>query len=177
MNPPSSPTESSTAATLLISELYCSIQGESSYAGRPCGFIRLTGCPLRCVWCDTEYAFTGGERMTIEDVLTEAAGWGVGLVEVTGGEPLAQDACLALLTRLCDAGYEVLLETSGSIDITPVDPRVVKIIDVKCPGSGEEKANRWENLPSLNPRDEIKFVLADRRDYDWAKEVIDRRRS
>ncbi len=158
--------------TLLVSELYASIQGESSHAGRPCGFIRLTGCPLRCVWCDTEHAFHGGRRMTIADVLETVSGWGLRLVEVTGGEPLAQPACLALLRALGDAGYETLLETSGAIDVAGVDPRVIKIVDVKCPGSGEAEANRWENLDRLGPRDEIKFVLADRTDYDWARRVI-----
>lgn len=158
--------------TLLVSELYRSIQGESSYAGRPCAFIRLTGCPLRCVWCDSEFAFYGGGRKSIEEIVSEVAYMDVRLVEVTGGEPLAQPACVPLLGTLCDAGYEVLLETSGAIDVGPVDPRVVKIVDIKCPGSGEEACNRWENLAVLGPRDEIKFVLADRTDYEYARAVI-----
>lgn len=165
-------TDSPANAKLLVNELYRSIQGESTYAGLPCGFIRLTGCPLRCVWCDTEYAFTGGRRLSIPEILSEVAGWGVPLVEVTGGEPLAQPECPALLSALCDAGYRVLLETSGAIDVSGVDPRVVKIIDIKCPGSGEETANRWENLTLLAPADEIKFVLADRADYEYAREII-----
>jgi 7-carboxy-7-deazaguanine synthase len=166
------PTTLASSNTLLLSELYPSIQGESTYAGVPCGFIRLTGCPLRCVWCDTTYAFTGGERMTIREILREVAGWGVRHVEVTGGEPLAQPECAELLRALCDAGYEVLLETSGAIDVSGVDERVIKIVDVKCPGSGEAEANRWENLGALGPRDEIKFVLADRADYEFARRVI-----
>jgi 7-carboxy-7-deazaguanine synthase len=167
-----SPAASTHAAGLMVSELYRSIQGESSYAGRPCAFIRLTGCPLRCVWCDSEFAFYGGRRMSLEAIVSEVAHMGVRLVEVTGGEPLAQPGCLALLATLCDAGFEVLLETSGAFDIAPVDPRVVKIVDVKCPGSGEEPSNRWANLDALGPRDEIKFVLVDRADYEYAREVI-----
>jgi 7-carboxy-7-deazaguanine synthase len=160
------------APTLLISELYGSIQGESTFAGRPCGFVRLTGCPLRCVWCDSTFAFQGGRRMPLDAVLAEVAALGLPLVEVTGGEPLAQPGCLRLLEELCDAGYEVLLETSGALDITPVDPRVVKIVDVKCPGSGEVESVRWENLERLGPRDELKFVLAGRADYEWARALI-----
>ena len=161
--------------SLHISELYRSIQGESSFTGLPCGFIRLTGCPLRCVWCDTAYAFTGGRRMTIDAIMSEAATWSVGLIEVTGGEPLSQSTCPELLKRLCDAGYEVLLETSGAIDLAPVDSRVVKIVDIKCPGSGEQGANRWENMDLLGPRDELKFVLAGRSDYQWAAKIISER--
>ncbi len=157
---------------LLISEIYPSIQGESSFAGLPCVFVRLTGCPLRCSWCDTEYAFTGGTRMSLGDVLNQVKACGVNLVEVTGGEPLAQPECPTLLARLCDAGYEVLLETSGAIDVSPVDRRVVKIVDVKCPGSGEAERNLWSNLSALGPRDEIKFVLASRNDYNWAKQIL-----
>jgi 7-carboxy-7-deazaguanine synthase len=156
----------------MISELYRSIQGESSYAGLPCAFVRLTGCPLRCVWCDSEFAFYGGRRMPIEEIVSEVAYMDVRMVEVTGGEPLAQPACLPLLRALCDAGYEVLLETGGAVDIGPVDPRVVRIVDVKCPGSGEEASNLWTNLDKLGPRDEIKFVLADRADYEYARELI-----
>lgn len=158
--------------TLLVSELYRSLQGESTYAGRPCAFVRLTGCPLRCVWCDSTFAFQGGRRLTLEEILAEVAALGLPLVEVTGGEPLAQPNCLRLLTELCNAGYEVLLETSGALDVGAVDPRVVKIVDVKCPGSGEAAANRWENLAVLAPHDELKFVLAGRGDYEWARDVI-----
>jgi 7-carboxy-7-deazaguanine synthase len=168
------PSATRASALLQVSELYRSIQGESTHAGRPCAFVRLTGCPLRCVWCDTTFAYHGGRPMTIEAILDRVAALGVGLVEVTGGEPLAQAECLDLLAALCDAGYEVLLETSGAIDVAPVDPRVVKILDVKCPGSGEVESNRWENLEALGPRDEIKFVLADRADYEWARETIRR---
>lgn len=158
--------------TLLVSELYRSIQGESTHAGRPCSFVRLTGCPLRCVWCDSTFAFQGGRRMALEEIMAEVAALGLPLVEVTGGEPLAQPGCLRLLTELCDAGYEVLLETSGALDIAPVDPRVRRIVDVKCPESGESAANRWENLALLGPRDELKFVLAGRKDYEWARAVV-----
>lgn len=158
--------------TLLVSELYRSLQGESTYAGRPCAFVRLTGCPLRCVWCDSTFAFQGGRRMTLEAILAEIGALGMPLVEVTGGEPLAQPNCPRLLRELCDAGYEVLLETSGALDVGPVDPRVIKIVDVKCPGSGEAGANRWENLALLAPHDELKFVLASRADYEWARGVI-----
>lgn len=169
---PQSRESSATARELLVSELYRSIQGESSYAGLPCAFVRLTGCPLRCVWCDSEFAFTGGSRMSIEEIVSEVAHMGLRLVEVTGGEPLAQPGCRALLCALCDGGYEVLLETSGALEIGDVDPRVVKIVDVKCPGSGEESSNLWSNLDRLGPRDELKFVLADRNDYEYARGVI-----
>jgi 7-carboxy-7-deazaguanine synthase len=161
-----------TATTLLVNELYRSIQGESSYAGWPCSFVRLTGCPLRCVWCDSAFAFTGGRRMSLDEIMQQVAALGLPLVEVTGGEPLAQPGCLELLRRLCDGGYQVLLETSGALDITPVDPRVIKIVDVKCPGSGEAQSNRWENLARLAPRDELKFVLAGRQDYEWACGIL-----
>lgn len=173
LNPsPSTLEAGKTSRELLVSELFRSIQGESSHAGRPCAFVRLTGCPLRCVWCDSEFAFYGGRRMPIEAVVSEIAAMDVGLVEVTGGEPLAQPGCLPLLTALCDAGFEVLLETSGALDIGSVDPRVTRIVDVKCPGSGEEASNLWENLDHLRPGDELKFVLADRADYEYAREVI-----
>jgi len=161
-----------TARDLRVSELYRSVQGESTYAGLPCAFVRLTGCPLRCVWCDSEFAFYGGRRIPIEEIVSEIATMDVALVEVTGGEPLAQPGCLPLLTALCDAGYRVLLETSGALDIGPVDPRVVRIVDVKCPGSGEEASNLWDNLEKLRPADELKFVLADRTDYEYARDVI-----
>ncbi|MCL5269479.1 MAG: 7-carboxy-7-deazaguanine synthase QueE [bacterium] len=160
------------APTVMVSELYLSIQGESTHAGRPCVFVRLTGCPLRCTWCDSAHAFQGGKRLAVDEVLRRVAQLRCRLVEVTGGEPLAQAGCLGLLRALCDAGHEVLLETSGALDIAPVDPRVARIVDVKCPGSGQEAANRWENLACLRPGDELKFVLAGRGDYDWARAVL-----
>lgn len=159
-----------------ITEIFFSIQGESSHAGRPCVFVRLTGCNLRCRWCDSEYTFTGGEKMELGDVIEKVRGYGCNLVEVTGGEPLAQPESLVLIEQLCSEGFEVLIETSGSIDIAPVDPRARIILDVKCPGSGEVEKNRWSNLDHLRPADEIKFVIADRADYDWAKRVVEERR-
>jgi len=157
---------------LKIHEIYLSIQGESSFAGRPCVFVRLTGCQMRCVWCDTEHAFYEGSLRTLDEILDEVAEFDCGVVEVTGGEPLLQPAVHPLMTRLCDAGYEVLLETGGGLDIVPVDPRVRRIVDVKCPGSGEAENNRWENLDDLRATDELKFVLAGRADYDWARRVV-----
>jgi 7-carboxy-7-deazaguanine synthase len=157
---------------LRVTEIFFSIQGESSHAGRPCVFVRLTGCNLRCRWCDSEYTFTGGERMTLDDIIAKVRAYGCNLVEITGGEPLAQAEVFPLIARLCDDGFEVLIETSGSIDITPVDPRAKLILDVKTPGSGEVAKNRWENLAQLRPHDEVKFVLADRADYDWARGII-----
>ncbi len=162
------------AETLMINEVFHSIQGESTHAGRPCTFIRLTGCDLRCTWCDTEYAFHEGRRRTIDELLAEARRIAAPLVEVTGGEPLLQPACLALLTALCDAGFEVLLETSGARDIAGVDPRVGRIVDVKCPDSGESERNRWANLDLLRTGDEVKFVVASRADFDYAVDVIRR---
>ena len=159
-----------------VTEIFFSIQGESSHAGRPCVFVRLTGCNLRCTWCDSEYTFSGGERMSLDEVVARVASYGCDLVEVTGGEPLAQKEAFPLIERLCDDGYEVLIETSGSIDITPVDRRAKLILDVKCPGSGEVEKNRWENLDALAPHDEVKFVIAGREDYDFAKRVIDEKR-
>lgn len=173
--PPADAVNEPASPSLIITEIYASIQGESTWAGLPCVFVRLTGCPLRCVWCDTAYAFTGGSKMTIDEITQEVAGHGVGLVEVTGGEPLAQPECPELLAALCDAGHDVLLETSGSIDLSGLDERVVRIMDIKCPGSGEVERNRWENLELLGPRDEIKFVLADRADYEWARGVVHER--
>jgi 7-carboxy-7-deazaguanine synthase len=155
-----------------ITEIFHSIQGESSHAGRPCVFVRLTGCNLRCRWCDSEYTFTGGEKMSIDEVMVRVDAYGCKLVEVTGGEPLAQSEAFDLIKRLCDDGYEVLIETSGSIDVTPVDNRATLILDIKCPGSGEVERNRWSNLEQLKPRDEIKFVIAGREDYDWARRTI-----
>ncbi|MBP7586631.1 MAG: 7-carboxy-7-deazaguanine synthase QueE [Thermoanaerobaculia bacterium] len=157
---------------LKIYEIFYSIQGESTFAGRPCVLVRLTGCQMRCSWCDTEYAFHGGAWMGLDEVMEKVAAFGCPLVEVTGGEPLLQPGCLPLLTALCDAGYEVLLETGGGLEIAPVDPRVRRILDIKCPASGESTNNRWENLADLRATDEIKFVVADRGDYDWAKGVI-----
>ncbi len=159
-----------------VTEIFHSIQGESSHAGRPCVFVRLTGCNLRCRWCDSEYTFTGGEKMSLDDVMSRVKSYGTKLVEVTGGEPLAQKEAFDLIKRLCEDGYEVLIETSGSIDITPVDDRAKIILDVKCPGSGEVEKNLWSNIDQLHPHDEIKFVIADRADYEWAKKVIAERR-
>ena len=158
--------------TLKISEIFHSLQGESTRVGLPTVFIRLTGCPLRCVWCDTEHAFTGGTRMTVRQIMHKVVEFGVTTICVTGGEPLAQKACLPLLSALCDAGYDVSLETSGALDIGGVDPRVSRIVDLKAPGSGESAKNRWQNLALLTPRDELKFVLMDRTDYEWARDIV-----
>lgn len=158
--------------TLLLHELYASIQGESTFVGMPCTFIRLTGCNLRCRWCDTPQAFYGGTRVDRHEVLTRALATGTPLVEVTGGEPLLQPATAPLLRELCDAGRTVLLETSGERDIGVVDERVHRIVDLKAPGSGESHRNRWANLELLGPRDEVKLVLAGRSDYEWARDVI-----
>ncbi|THF59350.1 7-carboxy-7-deazaguanine synthase QueE [Pseudothauera rhizosphaerae] len=157
---------------LRLSEIFASIQGESTRVGLPTVFVRLTGCPLRCVWCDTEYAFSGGETRALDDILGMVASFGLRHVCVTGGEPLAQKGCLALLEALCDAGYSVSLETSGALDIAPVDPRVARIVDLKAPGSGEEGRNRGENIGHLRAGDEIKIVLADEADYLWARTQI-----
>ena len=157
---------------LRVSEIFPSLQGESSRSGMPTVFVRLTGCPLRCSWCDTAYAFEGGKSMSIDDVLASVHDHGIDTVCVTGGEPLAQKPCLELLRRLCDAAYRVSLETSGALDIAGVDPRVLRVIDVKAPGSGESDKNRWANLAQLKADDELKFVLADADDYRWAKAVI-----
>jgi 7-carboxy-7-deazaguanine synthase len=157
---------------LRITEIFSSLQGESTRVGLPTVFVRLTGCPLRCVWCDTEYAFQGGESRSLEAIVEDVTSRGIAHVCVTGGEPLAQKACLPLLTALCDAGLSVSLETSGALDISAVDPRISRILDLKAPGSGETERNRWDNLPLLNERDEVKIVLADEADYDWAKARI-----
>jgi 7-carboxy-7-deazaguanine synthase len=162
------------AESLVIHEIYRSIQGETSFAGRPCTLVRLTGCNLRCSWCDTPQAFHGGTRMSRSEVLEQALALQTQLVLVTGGEPLLQPGALPLLRELCDAGRTVLLETSGERDISQVDPRVHRIVDLKAPGSGESARNRWENLPLLGPRDQIKFVLANRDDYLWARALIER---
>jgi 7-carboxy-7-deazaguanine synthase len=161
---------------LRVTEIFHSLQGESSRVGLPTVFVRLTGCPLRCVWCDTAYAFSGGESLSIDDILRRVAEFACATVCVTGGEPLAQKACLPLLTALCDAGYSVSLETSGALDIGGVDPRVARIVDLKAPGSGEETKNRWENLDLLTAHDELKLVLASREDYDWALAACRQRR-
>ncbi|WP_456379949.1 7-carboxy-7-deazaguanine synthase QueE [Thiolapillus sp.] len=157
---------------LRISEIFYSLQGESRSAGFPTVFVRLTGCPLRCGYCDTTYAFKGGEWMELPDICEQVAAYQPRHVTVTGGEPLAQKAVLPLLNRLCDADYEVSLETSGSLDLHGVDSRVVTVMDIKTPGSGEAEKNRWENLQQLSPQDQIKFVICNREDYDWAKAKV-----
>ncbi len=158
--------------TLRVSEIFFSLQGETSRVGLPTVFVRLTGCPLRCGYCDTAYAFTGGENLSLSTILDQVAQYGTNFVTVTGGEPLAQKACLTLLTALCDAQYSVSLETSGALDLSHVDPRVCKVMDIKTPGSTEVARNNWANLEWLTPRDEIKFVLCDEADYQWARELI-----
>lgn len=154
--------------TLRLTEIFYSIQGESAAAGRPCIFVRLSRCNLRCTWCDTTYSFTGGEHSSFDAVLAEIASYGCNLVEITGGEPLLQPAVLPFMTRLCDEGYEVLIETSGSLDISKIDDRVGVIMDFKAPGSGMVERNLWENVEALQKKDELKFVLKDRLDFDWA---------
>lgn len=160
---------------MIIHEIYKSIQGESSFAGQPCVFVRTTGCPLRCRWCDTPHAFFEGKEYRIEEILERVAAHSCWLVEVTGGEPLHQAETPELIRALLDRGYTVLVETGGSLDISVVDPRAVIILDLKCPGSGMSDQVRWENLDRLKPGDQVKFVLADRADYDWAVEVLSRR--
>ena len=155
-----------------LTEIFYSLQGEASRAGLPTVFVRLTGCPLRCTWCDTTYSFTGGEPATIESVLAEVGKYPARQICVTGGEPLAQKDCLPLLAALCDAGYDVSLETSGALDVAGVDPRVARIMDLKAPDSGESARNLWRNLDVLNQRDEIKIVVASRNDYEWARDVL-----
>jgi 7-carboxy-7-deazaguanine synthase len=157
---------------LLVHEIFYSLQGESTFAGRPCVLVRLTGCQMRCRWCDTEYAFHDGSWMTRDEILAAVAAFACPLVELTGGEPLLQPGAVPLLTALCDRGYEVLLETGGGLDIASVDPRVRRIVDVKCPSSGEAENNRWENLAVLRERDEVKFVIGDEADYRWAGGVV-----
>ncbi|CAN5157535.1 7-carboxy-7-deazaguanine synthase QueE [soil metagenome] len=160
---------------LRVTELFHSIQGESTHAGRPCTFVRLTGCPMRCVWCDSAYTFTGGERMSIDEVLAQVRAFDCRLVEVTGGEPLTQRECFGLITRLCDEGYEVLIETGGYVSTAEVDERASLILDVKCPASGEAERNHWPNLERLRAgKDEIKFVVADKNDWNFARDVIAR---
>jgi 7-carboxy-7-deazaguanine synthase len=159
-------------ATVRLSEIFFSLQGEAARSGLPTVFIRLTGCPLRCTWCDTEYAFTGGATTSIADVLVEVAKYPTHHVCVTGGEPLAQKSCLALLSALCDAGYDVCLETSGALDINPVDPRVARIMDLKAPDSGESGKNLLANIDTLRATDEVKIVIASRSDFDWARDMV-----
>ena len=158
---------------LRITEIFLSIQGESSHAGRPCAFVRLTGCPMRCVWCDSEYTFTGGERISFEDIFAKLEAYGCELVEVTGGDPLAQKNVYPFITQLLNKGYEVLIETGGFFSTEKVDERAKVILDVKCPASGESERNHWANLERLNAEhDEIKFVIADLNDWNFAVEVI-----
>jgi 7-carboxy-7-deazaguanine synthase len=156
--------------TLRITEIFRSLQGEGDSVGFPTVFVRLTGCPLRCQYCDTAYAFTGGKSLAIDDILATVASFNTQFVCVTGGEPLAQINCAALLTRLCDAGYRVSLETSGAMSLAAVDPRVAKVVDVKTPGSGEEPRNRYAELATLGARDQVKFVICDRADYEWSRD-------
>jgi 7-carboxy-7-deazaguanine synthase len=157
---------------LKIHEIFYSLQGETSRMGLPTVFVRLTGCPMRCTYCDTAYAFSGGNNLEVAEILAQVATFGARYVTVTGGEPLAQKECHDLLTALCDAGYSVSLETGGAMDIAKVDKRVSVILDIKTPASGEEKNNLWSNLQHIQPKDEIKFVLCDRADYDWAKQQL-----
>ncbi len=157
---------------LRITEIFRSIQGESTWAGLACTFVRLTGCPLRCTWCDTEYAFHGGSKMTFAQILEEVRGHPAQLVEVTGGEPLAHPGAFPLVGMLLDEGYTVLVETSGAFDVAALDPRAHKIMDLKCPGSGEAARNLWANLDHLTERDEVKFVVKDRADYEWTRQTI-----
>ena len=157
---------------LKINEIYASIQGESSHTGLPCVFIRLTGCNLRCSWCDTAYAFHTGKDLSVEEVLQKVAAFALPLVEITGGEPLMQEQVYPLMESLLEKGYRVMLETGGSLPIHKVPEKVIKILDIKCPGSGEEKKNHLENLKHLSPHDEIKFVLLDRTDYEWSRSLM-----
>lgn len=158
---------------LRITEIFLSVQGESSHAGRPCSFVRLTGCPMRCSWCDSEYTFTGGERISFDDIFIKLEEFGCKLVEVTGGEPLAQKSVFPFITELCDRGYEVLIETGGFVSTQNVDQRAKIILDIKCPASGEAERNHWPNVERLRPEmDEVKFVVADLTDLEFAKEKI-----
>ena len=160
---------------LRVTEIFRSIQGESTHAGRPCAFVRLTGCPMRCTWCDSEYTFTGGERVSIEDVMRQVRAFGCQLVEVTGGEPLAQKEAFELIRRLCEEGYEVLIETGGYVSTEGIDERAKIVLDVKCPASGEAERNHWPNLERLRAdRDEVKFVVAERGDWEFARGEIGR---
>ncbi|HET9786053.1 MAG TPA: radical SAM protein, partial [Pyrinomonadaceae bacterium] len=166
-----------TLSTMLrVTEIFRSIQGESTHAGRPCTFVRLTGCPMRCVWCDSEYTFTGGEHFTIDSIMAQVNAFGVNLVEVTGGEPLAQKEAFKLIERLCNDGFEVLVETGNYVSTEGLDPRAKVILDIKCPASGEEPRNEWSNIERLRPdMDEVKFVIADEGDWQYTKRVIKER--
>lgn len=161
---------------LRVNEIFYSIQGESSFAGQPCVLVRLTGCQMRCTWCDTEYSFYEGAWMRVDDVIDRVLSYGCPLAEVTGGEPLLQPGVHTLMSGLCDRGLEVLLETGGGLDISGVDPRVRRIVDLKCPASGEAANNHWPNIEALRRTDEVKFVLADRGDYEWARDALRRHR-
>ena len=162
----------STSNTIRVTEMYVSVQGESTHAGRPCVFVRLTGCNLRCTWCDSTYTFTGGTHVLIDDIVDQVHDYGVNLVEITGGEPLAQKNAIELMDRLVKGGHEVLLETSGSISVANVPQEVTIIMDLKAPDSGESDKNLWENIALLKDKDEIKIVIASRQDYEWAKDVM-----
>ena len=162
--------------SLRLTEIFFSLQGETRTVGLPTVFVRLTGCPLRCQYCDTAYAFQGGAWYEIDTIIAKVKQYNARYITVTGGEPLAQKSCLVLLKRLCDEGYEVSLETSGALDISLVDSRVVKVVDIKTPGSGEVEKNRWENIPHILPHDQIKFVICDQADYEWARQVMEQHR-
>lgn len=161
-----------TQSSLVISEIYQSVQGEAAYAGWPCTFVRLTGCPLRCRWCDTVYGFKGGQDKSFGEIKEQIKAFGVPLVEITGGEPLAQDACIPFMKELVDDGYKVMIETSGSESVEHLDPAIHIIMDLKCPGSGMESRNHYANLQFLKATDEIKFVIANREDYEWARNLV-----
>jgi 7-carboxy-7-deazaguanine synthase len=176
MNSAAHEVEIGSARRLKITEIFYSLQGEADSVGFPTVFVRLTGCPLRCQFCDTAYAFHGGEWRTVDEVLAKVGEFTPRYVCVTGGEPLAQKNCLPLLTSLCDANYRVSLETSGAMPLADVDPRVIRVVDVKTPGSGEERRNRYDDLALLRPEEQIKFVICDRADYDWSREQIASRR-
>ncbi|MDO4709505.1 MAG: 7-carboxy-7-deazaguanine synthase QueE [Pseudomonadota bacterium] len=176
MNQASSESAAAAADRLRITEIFCSLQGESRSVGWPTVFVRLTGCPLRCGYCDTTYSFHGGQWQAIDAIVDEVRSHGVRHVCVTGGEPLAQKRCIQLLQKLCDAGFEVSLETSGAIDISQVDSRVIRVVDVKTPGSGEAARNHWPNLEQLQPKDQVKFVICSRADYDWSRSVLQEHR-
>ncbi|MEM1157202.1 MAG: radical SAM protein [Verrucomicrobiota bacterium] len=165
-------TAKTNATTLTVNEIYASVQGESTWAGLPCTFIRLTYCDLRCSWCDTEYAFYEGEKMSLADIIAEVKRLDIPLVEVTGGEPLLQPATPELMRQLCDSGFEVMVETGGHRDISVIDSRVRRIVDMKCPHSGMSEKMRYENIPLLTQQDELKFVIATREDYEWAREQV-----
>lgn len=167
--------KSNIANSLRITEIFLSIQGESSHAGRPCAFVRLTGCPMRCVWCDSEYTFTGGTRLSFDEIFQKLNDFGCNLVEITGGEPLAQKAVFPFITALLDKNYEVLIETGGYVSTEKVDERAAIILDVKCPASGESERNHWANLERLRrEKDEVKFVIADLNDWSFAREIIEK---